>query len=293
MTASARRAFAPWMLIAPSFVLALFIIAYPFFDIARMSVYHVSRFGILGGFAGLANFRRIFADPVFIATVWRTLIWTGAVVSGTILVSLPVSLVLNENFHGQGLARTLVMLPWSVSLTMSAIVWLWSFDANHGMINATLQSIGVLRQPVQWMARASTAFPIEILVGILVSVPFVVTIFLGGLSSIPSDIYEAARIDGAGRVQQFWRLTLPLLRPFISLAVVLNVIYVFNSFPIIWVMTQGGPAEGTQILVTYLYELAFRLGRPGEAAAVSLAMLAILMVFTTIYVRMQMRSAEP
>ncbi|MGC8468829.1 MAG: carbohydrate ABC transporter permease [Acetobacteraceae bacterium] len=293
MNAATRRAFAPWMLIAPSFALAVFIIAYPFFDIARMSVYHVSRFGILGSFAGLANFRRIFADPVFIATIWRTLVWTGTVVGGTILVSLPVSLVLNENFHGQGLARTLVMLPWSVSLTMSAIVWLWSFDANHGMVNATLQSIGVLHQPVQWMARASTAFPIEILVGILVSVPFVVTIFLGGLSSIPSDIYEAARIDGAGRVQQFWRLTLPLLRPFISLAVVLNVIYVFNSFPIIWVMTQGGPAEGTQILVTYLYELAFRLGRPGEAAAVSLAMLAILMVFTTIYVRMQMRSAEP
>lgn len=292
MTDHAKQALAPWLLIAPSFALALFIIAYPFFDIARMSVYHVSRFGLIGGFAGLDNFRRIFADPVFIATVWRTLIWTAAVVSGTVLLSVPVALILNENFHGRGIARTLVMLPWAVSLTMSAIVWLWSFDADHGMINATLQSLGLIARPVQWMARARTAFPIEIMVGILVSIPFTVTIFLGGLSSIPGDIYEAARIDGASSWQQFRRLTVPLLRPFISLAVVLNVIYVFNSFPIIWVMTQGGPAESTQILVTYLYELAFRLGKPGEASAVSLTMLAILMVFTAIYVRLQMRGGE-
>ncbi len=140
---------------------------------------------------------------------------------------------------------------------------------------------------MQWMARAETAFPVEIGIGILVSIPFTSTIFQGGLSSIPTDIYEAARIDGASGVQQFRFLTLPLLQPFVSIAVVLNIIHVFNSFPIIWVMTQGGPDNGTHILVTYAYELAFRLGRPGPAAAVSVVMLAIVFVFTGVYLRLR------
>jgi multiple sugar transport system permease protein len=128
---------------------------------------------------------------------------------------------------------------------------------------------------------------VEIGVGILVSIPFTVTILLGGLSSVPGDIYEAARIDGASAWQQFRKLTLPLLRPFVNMAILLNVIYVFNSFPIIWVMTQGGPDESTHILVTYLYEVGFRLGRPGQAAAVSLIMLVMLFVFSMLYLRMQ------
>jgi multiple sugar transport system permease protein len=137
------------------------------------------------------------------------------------------------------------------------------------------------------MARPETAFPVEIGVGILVSIPFTATILLGGLSSIPSDIYEAAALDGARAWTAFWHLTLPLLRPFVTIAVVLNVIYVFNSFPIIWVMTAGGPDNSTHILVTYFYELSFRLGRPGQAAAVSLVMLAIVFTATAIYMRMQ------
>ena len=141
------------------------------------------------------------------------------------------------------------------------------------------------------MARPETAFPIEIAIGVIVSIPFTTTILLGGLSSIPGDIYEAARIDGAGPFLQFRALTLPLLRNFINIAVVLNIIHVFNSFPIIWIMTQGGPDDGTHILITYLYDLAFRLGKPGPAAAISLIMLAILFVFTFIYLRLQPKDA--
>ena len=128
--------------------------------------------------------------------------------------------------------------------------------------------------------------------GILVSIPFTTTIFLGGLSSMPGDIYEAARIDGASAWQQFRYITLPLLRPFINIAIVLNVIYVFNSFPIIWVMTQGGPGNWTDILVTYLYKLAFRLGKLGEAAAISLVMFGMLLCFTIIYLRCSPRKGR-
>lgn len=282
----------PWLLIAPGFLLAALIITYPFIDIVRISLHDVNRFGQLRELNGGENFLKVFADPLFWQALWRTVNWTVLVVGGTLLVSLPVALILNENFIGRGIARTIVMLPWSVSLTMTAIVWRWALNGEFGMVNATLQSMGIIDGPVIWLASAELAFPMQVLIGILVSVPFTVTIFLGGLSSVPGDIYEAAKLDGATAFQQFRTLTLPLMKPFITMALVLNVIYVFNSFPIIWVLTQGGPSNGTHILVTYLYNLAFRLGKLGEAAAVSLVMLAILLAFTMIYVRLVGREEE-
>jgi multiple sugar transport system permease protein len=174
---------------------------------------------------------------------------------------------------------------------MTAIVWKWSLHGQYGMVNETLQDLGILARPVEWLATADIAFPVEILVGILVSIPFTATVFLGGLSSLPGEIYEAARIDGASAWQRFTSLTMPLLKNFFNIALVLNVIHVFNSFPIIWVMTKGDPANGTDILVTYLYKLAFQYGRIGDAAAMSLIMFAILLAFTIVYARMQMKQS--
>jgi len=277
----------PLLLILPSVVLALAIIVYPFFVILRLSFANVSPFGQVRGFVGLTNYANVLVDPIFYGSLLRTLVWTAAVVGGTVLISVPVALVLQQDFHGRSIARTIVMLPWALSLAMAAILWEWSFNSDYGMINAILRSAGLISAPVQWMARADTAFPVEIGIGILVSIPFTSTIFQGGLSSIPTEMYEAARIDGASGAQQFRFLTLPLLQPFISIAVVLNIIHVFNSFPIIWVMTQGGPDNGTHILVTYAYELAFRLGRPGPAAAVSVVMLGIVFAFTALYLHLR------
>ncbi len=286
-----RRLSTAWLLIFPSLALAISVILYPFLQIVRLALSEVSRFGQIRGFVGLANFARILGDPVFLDAALRTLEWTVFVVVGTLLASLPVAIVLNRPFWGRNLARTLVMLPWAVSLSMAAVVWLWAFNGDYGMINAMLTQVGLITAPIQWMARGETAFPVEIAVGILVSIPFTVTILLGGLASIPGDIYEAAGIDGATGFQALRYMTLPLLKPFMNIAVVLNVIYVFNSFPIIWVMTQGGPDNTTHILVTYLYELSFGLGRPGPAAAVSIVMLAIVLAFTIVYARLQGREA--
>ncbi len=280
-----------WLLIFPSLALAIGVILYPFALIVRLAVSDVSRFGQIRGFVGLANIERVLRDPIFLGATLRTLEWTVCVVAGTLIVALPVAIVLNRPFWGRSVARTLVMLPWAVSLSMAAVVWLWAFNGDYGMINAMLTEAGLIAVPIQWMARAETAFPVEIGVGILVSIPFTVTILLGGLASIPTDIHEAAGIDGATGFQALRYMTLPLLRPFMNIAIVLNVIYVFNSFPIIWVMTQGGPDNSTHILVTYLYELSFGLGRPGPAAAVSIAMLAIVLAFTIVYARLQEREA--
>ena len=279
----------PYLLTLPSLFLAAVVIFWPVWDLVQISTHDVNRFGQLRGFSGLANFASLAADPDFVAALWRTGLWTVLVVGGALLVSIPVAMILNMDFYGRGLARVIIMLPWAVSLTMTAVVWRWALSGESGMLNSALMKLGLISQNIQWLASAETAFPMQVLIGILVTVPFTTTIFLGGLSSIPDDLYEAAALEGATLFQQFREITFPLLKPFINIAIVLNTIYVFNSFPIIWVMTQGGPANSTDILVTHLYKLAFRIGKLGEASAVSLVMFAILLVFTMIYVRLAMR----
>ena len=286
------RLLAPYLMVLPGFLLAAFIVVWPLADLAEIATHEVSRFGQLRDFAGLANFEALWSDPDFIGALWRTGVWTVGVVTGALLVSLPVALILDLDFYGRGLARVIVMLPWAVSLTMTAIVWRWALSGESGMLNSGLIGLGLIDQNIQWLARGASAFPMQIMIGILVTVPFTTTIFLGGLASIPGDLYEAAALEGASPLDQFRLVTFPLLRPFVNLALVLNTIYVFNSFPIIWAMTQGGPANQTDILVTYLYKLGFRLGKLGEAAAVSLVMFAILLVFTLIYVRLAMQEGR-
>ena len=282
----------PLLMIVPSLLLAVGIIGYPILDLAWTSSQEVSRFGKLTGFVGGENFSEVFADPLFWSSLWRTGIWTVCVVVGTLAISLPVAIILNDDFYGRGLARVIIMLPWSISLTMTAVVWRWALNGRAGLLNATLMDLGIIDQPVEWLATASTAFAVEILVGILVSIPFTTTILLGGLSAMPQDTYEAAMVDGASGWDQFRYITLPLMKPFINIAIVLNVIYVFNSLPIIWVMTEGGPANGTDILVTYLYKLAFRFGQLGKAAAISLIMFGVLLLFTLLYVALVSRGEQ-
>jgi len=185
----AIRRSAPLWMIAPSLLLTIFIIGYPVYDLITTSLHEVNRFGQLRAFTGLDNFTKLFADPLFWGSLWRTLIWTAGVVLGTILISIPVALILNDDFAGRGLARVIIMLPWAISLTMTAIVWRWTLNGQAGMLNATLFNLGLLDRPVEWLATADTAFPMQIGIGILVSIPFTTTVFLGGLASIQEDIY--------------------------------------------------------------------------------------------------------
>lgn len=286
------RASAPYLLVLPSILFAFWIIGYPIFDLAQMSLQTVNRFGATSGFNDFGNYSRLFSHQLFLGCLYRTLVWTVFVVGGTVLLSVPIALALNQDFVGRHVARVIIMLPWAVSLTMSGIVWRWSLNGQFGMVNATLSQFGLLTEPVEWLATANTAFPIEIAIGILVSIPFTVTVILGGLSSLPADIFEAARIDGATPWQRFRYLTVPLIRPFLNIVLVLNFIYVFNSFPLIWVMTQGDPANSTDILVTWLYKLAFRYGELGVASALSIVMFLILLALTITYAALAMRNEE-
>ena len=166
-----NRTFTPYFLILPSFLLAAAVILWPLGEIASLATHDVNRFGILKEFTGLDSFRTLFADPDFFSALWRTLLWTVAVVLGTLSISVPIALILNEDFYGKGLARILIMLPWAVSLTMTAIIWRWALNGESGMLNSALRGLGLLDQNVQWLAQAATAFPVQILIGILVSIP--------------------------------------------------------------------------------------------------------------------------
>lgn len=289
MTAKSLK---PLLYIAPSFLLAFIIISYPIIDLIRLSLNDVGTFGDLKGFNGFLNYKDVFEDELFFEVLLRTFYWTIFVVIGTIIISLPIALILNEDFYGKGIARTIIMLPWAISLAMTAIIWKWLLNPDYGMLNHFLLSIGLISENIGWLADASTAFPIQILIGILVSIPFTISIFLGGLTSIPTDIYEAAYLDGSSYLQRLRTLTIPLMKPFISIAIVLNVIYVFNSFPIIWILTEGGPSNSTDILPTYLYKIAFQYGEIGLAASISIIMLSILLIFTFIYAYVAMRGKK-
>ncbi len=271
------------ILVAPCLLLSVTVIGYPIFDVIRMSVFDVSRIGVVREFAGFGNFIRTFSDPVFVQACWQTLVWTVAVVGGTMLVSIPIALILNEDFYGRTIARTIVLLPWAISLAMTAVVWRYVVNGDFGTLNMTLSALGLPFDGYPWLADARMAFTLEILVGILVSVPFTVTILLGGLTSIPDTLYEASAMDGATPLHSLRHITMPLLWPFMQIAIVLNVIYVFNSFPIIWIMTNGGPSNRTDILITYIYKQAFAFGKLGNAAAGSVIMFAMLLVFAVIY----------
>jgi len=275
---SLKPSMAFWFIL-PSLILPIILIGYPIYDVFFNSFHYVSRFGIVKGFVGLDNYLDLFADEVFFESLIRTFWWTFFVVGFTVLLSLPIAVILDDDFYGRSIVRTIIMLPWAVSLAMNAVVWKWAFNGDIGMINHLLQQIGILSENIVWFADARLAFIIEISIGIIVSIPFTTTILMGGVASIDRDMYEAATIDGASPVRQFFSLTFPMLKPFINIALILNIIYVFNSFPLIWIITRGGPSNGTHLLITYVYQRAFEFGKIGLGSAGSVIMLCILIVF--------------
>jgi len=260
------------------------VIFYPILQTLYMSLSEVDRKAQPVHFGTLANYRAVFSSKVFTGDIIpQTLIWTGVVVGGTLLIAMFVSLSLNERLPGQRLMRAIVLLPWATSLVITAAIYKWLLHPIQGPINGVLRSWGLVDNPPAWLARPDLAFAAIIAIGIWVSIPFTSTVLLAGLQSIPNDLYEAALIDGASRWQRFRLVTLPLLRPVMVVAVLINVIHVFNSFPIIWTLTEGGPANQTHIIVTYLYQTAIWQRAYGQGYAMAVITFLFLLVFAVAY----------
>jgi len=274
----------PHLWILPSVTLMVAIVVVPIVDLFITSFSEVSFSGLREGFNGGENYVSVFQDPVFPRVMINTVIWTVAIVGITIVLSLGIASLLNEKFVGRRLVRAALILPWAVSLLITAVIWKWIFDFRYGTLNLILQELGTIERNVNWLAQPITSFPAMIAVGIFVSIPFTSFVLLAGLQAISAELYEAARVDGASSWKRFVHVTLPLLRPTLTVAVVLNTIYVFNSFPIVWAMTRGEPLNETDIIFTYLYKLGFEERQLGEAAAVSVISFLILVTFSVSYV---------
>lgn len=274
-----------YLFIAPSILLIGAVILYPIANTFLISLSKVNALGNPDGFAGLQNYTNLFSDPVFISVTMRTIEWTLWVVIVTTLISMPTAIALNLRFPGRKIARGVLIIPWAASLMINAIAWRWIFDGQYSIITHTLMQLGIIKQPIVWLGTPKLAFTVIIFVGILVSIPFTTMSLLAGLQSIPSEEYEAGAVDGANFWMTFWHIILPNLRQPLTVTTLLNVIYVFNSFPIIWILTQGGPSFETDILVTYLYKQAFEYSNFGGASAMAVITFVILVIFAGLFQR--------
>lgn len=278
-----RDALTAAVFLAPTAILLASVIFYPILQTFYASVCEVDRKGNPGAFGTLRNFRDLFHSDVFMhEIVPQTLLWTVVIVGATMVISIFVALALNEQLPGRRLLRAIVLLPWATSLVITAAIFTWMLHPLQGPINGLLRAWGVASPPA-WLARPDLAFASVMAVGVWVSIPFTATVLLAGLQAIPDDLYEAALIDGASGWRRFRHITLPLLRPVLLVAVVLNVIYVFNSFPIIWVMTEGGPANQTHIIVTWMYKIAIREREFGQGYAMAVITFVFLLAFAVVY----------
>lgn len=286
------RAASPYIWLFPSILLMVVFILFPIFEVFRTAFSEVSRAGIIKGFAGFDNFTKVLKSSSFGMVLKNTLVWTIVVVGLSTLIGIILALVLNNEFRGRKIVRAIIVFPWATSLIIQASVWKFIIDGDYGTLNTLLMKLGLISKAVNWTPTPAAYFAWECWVGIFVTIPFVTFCVLSGLQSIDVAYYEAATVDGAGFWQKLFRITLPLVKSSLTVSTVLNIIYVFNSFPIIWTITKGDPANRTDTLVTYLYKQAFYKGRTGEAAAISVIGFLILCVCASVYMVVSLRKEE-
>ena len=288
----ALRRIEPYIWIAPSVILMGIFILVPILSVFQMSLSDVSKAGKIKGFNGLGNFIKVVKGSAFGLVLQNTLVWTIAVVVLSTVLGFVLALILNNQFRGRKIARAIVVFPWATTLVIQASVWKFIINTDYGTLNTLLMKLGIIKQAVNWTPTPEAYFAWEIACGIFVTIPFVTFCVLSGLQSIDTSYYEAATVDGANYWQKLFKITLPLVKSSLTVSTVLNIIYVFNSFPIIWTMTKGDPANHTDTLVTYLYKLAFYNGRQGEAAAVSVIGFLILLVCASVYMIYTLRKGD-
>ena len=273
----------PYLWILPSIILMSIFIIIPIGFVFRMSLSQVTKAGLVKGFIGLENFRKVLSGAKFGMVLKNTIVWTIYVVVLSTVLGFILALLLNNEFKGRKIARAIVVFPWATTLVIQASVWKFIINIDYGSLNTLLKTLGIISSNVNWTPTPEAFFAWEIACGIFVTIPFVCFTALSGLQSIDSSYYEAAIVDGANYWQKLFNITIPLVKPSLTVATVLNIIYVFNSFPIVWTITKGDPANRTDTLVTYLYKLAFYNGKQGEAAAVSVIGFLILLVCASVY----------
>lgn len=269
----------------PACVFLLLFMFYPIVYVILMSFFKVNKLGDLVSFSGLANFRFMFDRPEFWQIIVRSCVWTASAVAVKTGIGLVIALLLNVDFRGRKVARSLVIIPWASSVPISAMIWQWTYNNDFGLLNHTLRTLRIFGEPPIWLAEPRPAFFANLWVDIWCGIPFMALMFLAGLQAIPQELYEAAEVDGATPLAKFRFVTLPLLSNVLTVATLLSILWTFNDFNVIYVLTGGGPGTSTDILITYIYKYAFQYLRFGPAAAMAVITFVILLTVSVLYAR--------
>ena len=243
-------------------------------------------------FVGLDNYAATLTDPIFLRALGNTGLFTLGSLAGQFVLGLALALYFRRRFPLSGLLRSLLLLPWLLPMIVSAAVWRWILEQDNGALNRFLEGLGLISDPIPWLNSSDTALIAVILVNIWLGIPFNVVLLHSGLQAIPEEVYEAGALDGATGARSFAHLTLPLLRPVVSVVLLLGVIYTIKVLDLIIGLTGGGPANATQTLATRSYEMSFVEFDFGQGAALSNVLIAIAMAFSIVYLRANARAAK-
>ncbi|MDQ1194609.1 sugar ABC transporter permease [Agrobacterium sp. SORGH_AS 787] len=283
----------PWLYSAPVLVLIVTVmmvplvlgLSYAFRDVQLLNPFS-------GGFIGIEHFKTLSQDAAFYRALKNTLWWTGASVFLQFFFGLILALLLDKPFAGRGIAQALVFLPWAVPTFLAGLNWAWLFNPVIGPLPYWMTSLGLLSAPNNILADPHLAMWGPIIANVWWGIPFFAITLLAALQAIPRDLYEAASIDGASPLQRFTSITLPFLAPTIAITVLLRTVWIANFADLIIVMTNGGPADRTQIVASYIFTQAFKRLDFGYASAVALVLLVLLLAYSMLIVIMRQRLIE-
>ncbi|RPH62572.1 MAG: sugar ABC transporter permease, partial [Chloroflexi bacterium] len=274
------------LMAAPAALMLVVLIAYPFCVAIYLSLTNrlIAR-ADTGVFIGLQNYVNLLGDSIFRRTALNTFNFALTAVFFKLIFGMLMALVLDEVKFLKNLLRGLMLLPWIVPTSLSALGWLWMFDSEFSIFNKILLGTGLIDQKIIWLGMPTTAMFSVQLVNIWRGIPFFGISLLAGMQSIPQDLYEAAEIDGANGWQKFWRITMPLLMPITAVVTLFSIVQTFADFQIVYVLTRGGPVNSTHLFATLTHQTAIVAGKLGEGAAISLFIFPVLAVAAILQLR--------
>ena len=282
------------LLCLPAFIMILGVVGYPLIYSIYITFHNMNfaRAGLAPEFVGLKNYARVFERADF----WKAFLRSSLFVVYDLLVGMPlglaIALLLNQRFKFRGVTRATILLPYVLSGTVLGLIWKWIYNPNHGALNALLQQLGLISDYVAWLAQPMRALQMVILVNLWQGTPWAIIMYLAGLQTIPAELYDAAKVDGASAWQTLFKVTLPLLSPITLAMLVLKTVWTFQVFDIVWVLTRGGPASATQVVSYYIYYSSFFQLKFGYAAAMSYVLLGIVLVLVFFYYRLIRHQVE-
>ena len=276
-------------MLAPGLGLIIALVGYPFVRSVWLS-FHRKLLGVPAApFIGLDNYTALFTNPDYWTAVQNVFVYTIGAVLLKLVIGLTVAVIINERFPLRGLVRSLILLPWAIPALVTVLAWRWMYNDLFGVLNYVLLQLGLIREPVLWLGSRNLAMASVMAVNVWIGFPFFAITLLAGMQGIPEELYDAAKVEGAGAVGRFRYVTLPGALPVMAIVTLLSTIWTFNDFTVIWMLTGGGPGHATEVLSTLTYKIAIAGAELGKGVAVSVTLMPLLLLLIVLLTRFTAR----